>query len=143
MDVDSLSHVEQYKTLREEIMHHIREADRTGFWAVTAAGAVYAWLFVNKVSLTAAWYLPPAIILFSGLRALASTRRMMDIAKYLMRIETISFGNDDNLCGWERHLQTHVGHYTVFSPAVFSIVFWIGLLAASFVTSWWLSPCAC
>mgnify|MGYP001558587898 CR=1 FL=1 len=140
MDKDRLSHVEQYKMLREETMHHLREADRTGFWAVTAAGAVYAWLFAYNVSLAAAWYLPSFIILFSGLRVLANNRRMMDVAKYLERIETMSFGDDNYLPGWERYLRTQVGHYRGFSPAIFAMIFWIGLLVGSFFVSFWLSP---
>ena len=138
-----LSHLDQYKMLREEIMHHMREASRTEFWGITAAGAAYAWLIVNKDEHTlspAVGFIGPIIILFCAFRVLSITTRMRSIAAYLRRIEEISFGQNTELPGWERHLENEVGHFTIFSPAVSGIVFWVLMFACSIAASWLLSP---
>jgi hypothetical protein len=135
-----LSHLDQYKMLRDEIMQHMREANRTEFWGATAAGAVYAWLIVHRdVSSSAAWFIGPCVILFCGLRVLSITLRMRSIAEYLRHIEKITFGQDAELPGWERYLDKNVGHFTIFSPAVVGIVFWTLMFLASIVLSWLLS----
>ena len=135
-----LSHLEQYRMLREEIMHHMREAARTEFWGVTAAGAIYAWLIVHKdITPPAAWFISPCLILFCGLRVLSITLRMRSVAEYLRRIEKVTFGQHSALPGWERYLDEHVGHFHFFSPAFNAIVFWSLMVTASAVASWLLS----
>ena len=135
-----LSNLDQYKMLREEIMEHIREANRTGFWGVTAAGIVYAWLIVHKdASPPAAWYISPCVILFCGLRILTITLRMRSVAEYLRRIEKIAFGQKSELPGWERYLDENVGHFKLFNSASNAIVFWILMFITSIVASWLLS----
>jgi len=96
-----LFHFDQYKMLREEIMHHMCEADRTGFWGITAAGMVYTWLILHKdVSPpTAAWFISPCVILFCSFRILVITHRMLSIAEYLRRIERVEFGQETELPG--------------------------------------------
>lgn len=135
-----LSHLDQYKMLREEIMQHMREANRTEFWGVTAAGVVYAWLIVHKGALPpAAWFISPCVILFCGLRVLSITRRMRSVAEYLRRIEKIAFGHESELPGWERYLDKHVGHFRFLSPAFNAIIFWTLMVIASAIASWLLS----
>jgi hypothetical protein len=135
-----LSHLDQYKMLREEIMQHMREANRTEFWGVTAAGVVYAWLIVHKGALPlAAWFISPCVILFCGLRVLSITLRMRSVAEYLRRIEKIAFGHESELPGWERYLDKYVGHFKFLSPAFNAIIFWTLMVIASAVASWFLS----
>lgn len=139
-----LSHLDEYKMLREEIMEHMREAKRTEFWGVSATGAVYAWLLLNKgatavVPHAVLFFSPCAIVFCCGFRALAITRRMRSIAGYLKRIEEIAFGQDPKLPGWERYIGKDVGHFRLFSPALNACLFWPALFIASIVASWFLS----
>jgi hypothetical protein len=135
-----LSHLDQYKMLREEIMHHMQEAARTEFWGVSAAGAIYAWLILHKdVSPHAAWFISPCVILFCGLRVLSITLRMRSVAEYLRRIEKVAFDQESALPGWERYLDRQVGHFRFFSPAFNAIAFWTLMVIASALISWLLS----
>jgi hypothetical protein len=136
-----LSHLDQYRMLREEIMQHMRELDRMELWGVTGFGAVYAWLITHKNDLheypaTWCWWIAPCMVIFCAVRALTKTRRMESIAEYLRHLETNAFGREPaDLPGWERHLYSVVGHYTILSPAVCAFVFWPLMIILSVVAS--------
>jgi len=137
METDSF-HIDQYKMLRDEIMQHMREVDRTWSWGVIAAGAVYAWLILHwgaKIP-TLAWFISPGVILFCGIRVLVITLRMTSIAGYLRRIEARFFSEDSDLPGWECFLEKDIGHYSGLSPANTAIAFWIFMLLTSAFTSY-------
>lgn len=126
--------------LREEIMQHMREANRTELWGVTASGVVYAWLILHKGILpTAAWFISPCVILFCGLRVLSITLRMKSVAQYLRLLEKEAFDEKTELPGWERYLYKDIGHYNIFSPAFNAVIFWTLMVAASVVVSYLLS----
>ena len=65
-----LTHLEQYKMLREEIMHNIRVMDTVQYFALIGAGAIYTWLVLNKkyVSSTYVWFVAPALLVFCALK---------------------------------------------------------------------------
>ena len=59
-----LTHLEQYKMLREEISaQNIRETYRTELVAAVAAATAYAWLLLHKQDVPRiAWFIPPFLI---------------------------------------------------------------------------------
>lgn len=135
-----LSHTDQYKMLREEIMQHMRDEDRTGFWGITMAGVIYGWLITHKAGLPdAAWYISPCVILFCGLRLIMLANRVSIIAEYLRRIEEKAFQEDAGLPGWERYFARRISKFRVFTPIVSSIIFWTLLLICSILASRLLS----
>ena len=136
-----LSHFEQYKMLREEIMQHIRETYRTEFATAIAVGAVYTWLLSNKQTVVAPviWFIPPLVILLAALRCLFLTIQLRVIAEYLRRIEEATFGEDTRLPGWERYLSGGIQRSFVASSTYTAGAVWVLVFMASIVASWYFA----
>ena len=102
---DRLTHLEQYKMLREEIMQNSRALDTVQYAAALGAAAAYVWLVTNKaqVTLQLLWYIPPMLLLFCAAKSMDLSNRISQIARYLSRIEESAFGSDPHLPGWERY----------------------------------------
>jgi hypothetical protein len=114
--METISHAEQYKALREEIMLYIQQVYRTELSAAVAVGATYAWLLVNKSSAAPVikvpaivWAIPPFLIFLSLVRCSLLVLEMKRIAIYLKRIEEAAFGSDPQLPGWERFKVSKMG----------------------------------
>ena len=140
-----LSHLEQYKMLREEVMQNIREMYHMERAATIGVGALYAWLLLHRpdVPSRAIWFIGPLIILVCGNRCLFLLAHTRFIAGYLRRIEETAFGGDTNLPGWELYLSRHNSQrgyrsYLMVSVTA-TIVVWAFAFCASMVTSYLLS----
>jgi len=104
-----LTHLEQYKMLREEIMQNIRVMDFIQYVAGIGAGVIYTWQLQNKIYVSPRflWFIAPALIVFCALKYLDLNNRIWQIAAYLARIEEIAFANDSKRPGWERYKKDH------------------------------------
>ena len=92
-----LSHLDEYKALREEITMCQHEMHRTWLWASIAAGAVYTWLpshrsDINSIHLhVLVWYIPPFLLIFCFFRYGVFWFRIRSLADYQDRIEQLAF----------------------------------------------------
>jgi len=134
-----LTHVDQYKMLREEIMQSIREIGRLEVAGAIAAGGIYTWLLTHKDAANShlAWFIVPWVLIFCGIKVLDLTLRIQVIAGYLQRIEDASFGQDPNLPGWERY-KTNTRQYQYdMAVVILAAVFWVISVGASIVIAFW------
>lgn len=134
---------DEYKCLREEMMHHMRDLARIQMWAVVGAAAIYTWLAVNmsdkKLSPSTwrfAWFIAPVIITVCCLRGFELLVRMKYLGGYLLRIEEAAFPQGCPVRGWEHHKLDHRGS-DLFGH-ILGTVLWIIAVAGSFGLSWWL-----
>jgi hypothetical protein len=130
-----LSHADQYKMLREEIMFRQQEINRVQAWAVITVGAVYAWLLTHPQNpvLSYAYYLVPFLLMLCALHTGESTLRIMHIARYLTRIEEAAFGPSQKLPGWERYKRSRNG-IAVISSAAMAFA-WAAMITASIIVA--------
>jgi hypothetical protein len=133
------SHADQYKMLRDEIMHYMSEIYKTQAWGATATVAIYAWLFTHTTAIMwpYCWYLAPCVILVSLLRCIDHNYRIHDIAKYLAQIEGAAFGKSRELPGWENYKCRTSRKDQLTQITIASI--WAVALAGSVTVSWKLS----
>jgi len=131
-----LSHLEQYKTLRDEILRVLDEMRRTEFWGAAATGAVYAWLLThpNELKNAAIWWIGPIVVLVCGIRCLLLFDRIRTIAVYLRRIEDDAFAHQRDLPGWERYM-TEAGGLRI---VITTVIAWVFMLALSVFASLYL-----
>jgi hypothetical protein len=134
---------DEYKCLREEMMHHMRDLARIQMWAVVGAAAIYTWLAVNmsdkKLSPSTwrfAWFIAPVSIFVCCLRGLELLVRIKQLGGYLLRIEEAAFPQGCPVRGWEHHRLDHRG--TDLFGYILGTVLWIVAVAGSFVLSWFL-----
>ncbi len=136
-----LTHLEQYKMLREEIMQNIRVMDTVQYVALLGSGAIYTWLVLNKsyVSSKFVWFVAPALLVFCSLKYLDLNNRILQIATYLARIEEIAFAQDSRLTGWERYKTSC--KLRVYDEVLFTATAaaWLILIIGSFFLSAFLS----
>ena len=136
-----LTHLEQYKMLREEIMQNIRVMDTVQYVALIGAGAIYTWLVLNKsyVSSKFVWFVAPALLVFCALKYLDLNNRIWQIASYLARIEEIAFAQDSRLTGWERYKTSR--KLRMYDKILFAATTgaWLVLIIGSFCLSTFLS----
>jgi hypothetical protein len=136
-----LCHSDEYKMLREEVLVCIRETYRTEFSAALAVGIIYTWLLLHKhdITLRVTWFVPPFILLVSGIRCLTLTLQLRIIASYLRRIEKATFSDNADLPGWEcymsaRHNRWFRNGATFVAGSVWLFVI-VGAVIASYVLS--------
>src|ERR1035441_1542799 len=90
-DDPKLNHLEEYKTLRDEIMLYQQEMHRTWLWAIIPAGAVYTWLPLHMKQLrsvpAAVWFIPAAFVFLCFMRYLAFSYRIERLAQYQCLLE--------------------------------------------------------
>lgn len=136
-----LSHLDQYKMLRDEVMQDMREMSHAELAASVGVGAVYAWLLVHKDAVTSfpfIWFIGPCVVIACAVRTIMFMIHIRYIVKYMKRIEKVAFGQDTNLPGWERYLSKNarrlfIGHIVV------STILWTFFLLASIASSCFLS----
>jgi hypothetical protein len=107
MESENITHRDQYTMLRSEITMYMQQVYQTEVAVAIAVSATYTWLLASKEHSTVAaivWFVPPAIIIFAGIRLFTLMLEMRRIALYLRKLETVAFGeNDTQTPGWERH----------------------------------------
>jgi len=133
-----VSHSEEYKMLREEILQHMRGLTQAQTWAVVGGGAVYAWLMTHRELLTGpwryAWFIPPVIGLACSIISLETDYRIRHVAAYLRRIEEAAFGKDSEVPGWEHYKTAHRSSDTFGN--LLGAALWVVAIAGSFALSW-------
>lgn len=134
-----LSHRDQYKMLREEIMLYASEIYRTEVYGSIAVGSIYTWLLLHKNDITTrpVWFIAPCLIFVCAIRCLIFIVRIKSIAGYLMRIEEIVFKQEDKLLGWERY--KHCIRWIDITDNIIAILAWTLAFTGSIVFSWILS----
>src|SRR5580700_5299760 len=130
MDANAF-YLEQYKMLREEIIFSMGQLYSTETYAAIAVVVAYVLLLLNthRLGTRSIWFIPPLLILVSGVHCLILALRISSIGNYLMRIEEIALPQGGILPGWE--------HYKLDHYAIDRIDFVLAILAwtLSFVVS--------
>jgi hypothetical protein len=136
-----LTHLDEYKTLRDEIMLCQHEIHRTWLWATIAAAAAYTWLPLHKSDIQFpgyAWVIPPLLLIFCAMRNVFFRLRIRWISQYLEEIEEDAFGQDKKLPGighFKRNRVYKADRYSFYG----AIIVWLVLIVFSTVLSWNLS----
>ncbi len=83
-----LTHLDQYKMLREEIMQNMRALDTVQYAGAVGAAGIYTWLILNAphVSSKFIWFVPTAALVFCSVKSWDLTNRIWQIATYLVQI---------------------------------------------------------
>jgi hypothetical protein len=135
-----LSHLDEYKTLREEITLYQHEMHRTWLWAIIAAGAVYTWLPLHRSDVNThlpsyVWWIPPILLFFCAIRYFLFRVCIRRLDRYLFKIEEDAFGQD-KLPGIGHYERSWLWDVASFIGPGF---FWLGLIICSIALSWNLS----
>src|SRR5436305_14052094 len=66
-----ITHLEQYKMLRDEIMQHMRSLDTIQNAGAVSAAAIFGWIILHRTGVVSgtAWF-APAILIFCALKSL-------------------------------------------------------------------------
>lgn len=137
MDMDSkLSHIDQYKMLREEIMEYTREIYRTEVYVAFAVGSIYTWLMLHTdgIKTPIVWFIAPCLIFLSAIRCLIFVVRIKSIGRYLRRIEEVAFGKEARLPGWEQY-KGGFNRLDIFDNIIATLA-WVLAFAGSIIISW-------
>lgn len=81
-------HLKEFEALRKEIEFTLGEHYNTQRYAVLATGAVWAWLFTQKVQLTLAWAIPGLFILCGWCRQFALFEQLRKLSCYIYGLES-------------------------------------------------------
>jgi hypothetical protein len=100
-----LSHGDQYKMLREEIMQRMRDIHQTEIFGAIGLGIVYAWLILHDAAVSSPilWFIGPSIVVLGAISCWVNVFEIWRIGGYLAQIEEIAFAGDEKLPGWERY----------------------------------------
>ena len=104
MDPNKSFLLEEYKSLRAEILYLVRQSYLFEAAILVGAGAIYSWLFSrdpNSVS-PLVWWLPFGITVLGAIRELGVRLRLYQLAEYIRKIEH-DFLSDET-SGWEHFL---------------------------------------
>jgi hypothetical protein len=129
-----LSHLDEYKSLRDEITLYQHEIHRTWLWAIITAGAIYAWLASHRTDIKGfqfVVFLPVFFLIVCSLRYFAFWRRIEKIGDYIFKVEEDAFGleNGAKLPGFY-----HFGKPSCWSLASLRaaiIILWLFLICCS------------
>jgi hypothetical protein len=95
----SLSHLDEYKALHDEITLYQHEIHRTWLWAIITAGAIYAWFASHSFYTFASIFvvfLPPFFLIVCCVRYFSFRLRIHSITDYLFELEKDAFGQENN-----------------------------------------------
>jgi hypothetical protein len=101
-------HIEEYKTLREEIMYLGREMRFLERAAVIGPVIAYSWLTIEGVNALElpmqvfAWWLPVFLVLFLMRRIHRTSNGVLLIAEYITLIENLIAAK--SIGGWEHYI---------------------------------------
>jgi hypothetical protein len=136
-----LTHGDEYKMLREEIMQRLRDIHQTEIFGAIGIGLVYSWCILNKKDITSPilWFIGPCVVALCGISCAINVFEIWRIGRYLARIESVVFAHDE-LKGWE-HEQSRPGiqHRYVKGHFALSVILWAVALGATIWASWALS----
>jgi len=133
--------LEEFRALRQEILHKVEANARLEVFAVTGAAAIYAWLTTSGTSLERlVWYIPVLLPVLGFLRAVRLGKQMVIAGDYLRLLETRIRPTEieRGIHGWEGYVhQPEVWRKFKDRAGVF---FWVSFIALAAVLSSMLSP---
>jgi len=131
-----LTHLDEYKTLRDEIMLCQREIHRTWLWATIGAAAAYTWLPLHKsdIQFLGAWFIPPFLLIFCAIRNVLFRLRIGWMSEYIEEIEEDAFGQDKKLPGIG-HFKRNRDYKWDLCSFYGAIIFWLVLIVFAIVLS--------
>jgi hypothetical protein len=136
-----ITHLEQYKMLREEIVQHMRALDTVQNAAAISTAAVYGWLILHRTGQVspAVWFVVPAVLVFCALKSLDLGLQMQHVAVYLASLEAAAFGDTSALPGWEQYKIRN--RFTLYDKMRFvaNSLAWLLSVLGSIYLSWRLS----
>ncbi|HEV2146004.1 MAG TPA: hypothetical protein VGR37_01160 [Longimicrobiaceae bacterium] len=118
--------LEEYRSLRTELLAKLEAARATQVYAVGAAAAYYAWLNGLQDApprLSALWFVPVGIAVLGLLRNLDLRNQVKVIGEYLAVIEEQVADSRPEQLGWEHHLNRNRARYVSLSTRAFWVVF--------------------
>ena len=141
---NKITHLEQYKMLREEILWSMKEISRLEVFGLGATASLYAWLLTHRGAVRAdvMTVVPSLILGICALRVYDLTRRIGDIGTYLGLLEKDAFLRADEPMGWERYKvkgPTELTRYDRVKSGV-SAAIWCALIVACPIMYWFARP---
>lgn len=139
-------HMEEFKQLRVEIAGLISRVENFGKYSVVVTASIFSWLTTQSFDflrdtgksctklpaadglLGYAWFIPSAVVILSGIMALAAFRRIIDMGAYIRQLE-IKLG--DQHLGWEADLKKKPWGITIVTSVTWFVLF-IGTLLIGF-----------
>ena len=104
MEPDKSFLLEEYKALRAEILHLVRQSYLFEAAILVGVGAIYSWLFSREPNSVNAlvWWLPFGITVLGAIRELGVRLRLFQLAEYIRKIEPEFLSGE--IGGWEHFL---------------------------------------
>ncbi len=131
-------HLEEFKSLRDEIRQRIQESGVIVRNSVLASAVLVAWLatsganIANQQLYALAWWLPLVLCGFAALRAYSLFTRIIAIGRYIQLLESV-IGNAEIL-GWEHHLGgLRRSTWQANAIDVIAVAFWVALVVGAAV----------
>lgn len=137
-----LSHGDQYKMLREEIMQRMKDIHQTELFGAVGLGIVYSWLILHndEVSSPILWFIGPSIVVLCAISCWVNVFEIWRIGRYLAQIEEIAFADDETLPGWERYQKSSARERRLVRfHLLLSVTIWTSALALAIWASCVLS----
>jgi hypothetical protein len=133
--------VEEFRALRQEILHKVDANARLEVFAVTGAAAIYAWLTTTGTPIgRVIWYVPVLLPVLGFLRAVKLGKQMTIAGDYLRLLETRRRPTEigRGIHGWEGYVhQPEVWRKFKDRAGLF---FWISFIALTAILSSLLAP---
>lgn len=104
MDPQKLFLLEEYKSLRAEILYLVRQSYLFEAAILVGVGAIYSWVFSRETGDTSPllWWLPFGITVLGAIREIGVRIRIYQLAEYICKTES-EFLSEGSL-GWEHFL---------------------------------------
>ena len=130
--------LEEYKTLREEIVLHVNHGRQIEIALVLGIGAIYGWAPHENAGeiINLIWWFPPLLAALGAFREWGHRVRIFQIAEYIRKIET-HFLKAPAPLGWEHYLveKRKLSDNVVLGYSQY--VYWITLfIATSGIAIW-------
>jgi len=139
-----LSHADEYKLLRGEIMQRMRDIHQTEIFGAIGVGLLYSWFILHKTEMrgisSVFWFIGPGLVVLCAISCLVNVFEMRRIGRYLARIEEVAFAGDEKLIGWEseqRHSDKQ--RWVVHGHFALSLGIWVAAFVGTVLASWALS----
>ena len=137
-----LSHGDEYRLLRDEIMQRMKDIHQTELFGAIGVGLVYSWFILHRkeISSPILWFIGPCVVALCAVSCLVNVFEIWRIGRYLARIEEVAFAQDEELMGWEREQRRPGVHRRyVIAHFALSFIIWVLAFGATIWASWILS----
>lgn len=126
-------HLEEWKSLREEIATNLREGRDTERYVIIACVAVWVWVLKERdVFYLPALAFPPALAVLGAWRSKALTGVVVHIGRYLREVE-IALGSE--CLGWEEYFHRPAHSYNAHDLGRMTAVLWAAIIISAVLIS--------